>query len=95
MQVWVAEDRVKTCPTPQRLTTSVKINFSATIWGGNPKKLGFSSLSRFLVSTAWGQWSLQLQLAVSLLVQLEMELTLEPKVQQVPAQQLTVELKLK
>lgn len=34
-------------------------------------------------------------LAVSLLVQLEMELTLEPKVQRVPAQQLAAGLQLK
>lgn len=59
MQIRAADDRGKACPMPQKLTTSVKINISATIWGGNPKKLGFPSLSRYWVATAWGQWSLQ------------------------------------
>lgn len=94
MQVWAADDRGKSCPTPQRLTTSVKANFSATIWGRNPKTLDFS-LKRFLVATAWGSWSLQLQLAVSSLVQLEIDLTQELKVQRSPAQQLAARLKLK
>lgn len=91
IQVWAADDRGTTCPTcleSQTVRRIHRINCLTTSLGMNSKRLGFFSLSRFLVVTALMLMGSVARAGMSLLVQPKMEFTPELKVQLAPACQL-------
>lgn len=88
IQVWAAYNRGTTCPTCPESQTACRvyhINCLTTSLGMNSKRLGFFSLSRFLVVTALMLMGSVARAGMSLLVQPRMEFTPELKVQLAPA----------